>query len=127
MRSRTSPNRHLDTWWNRAYASLEQRFHPHQTYFPLLQLELPVFSAFALVQDPRHCFRPWSSARRVKGELVVQSVGLRVARDYITGAAHQPKGWLQPWTCRRGVGEILLVVDNLGAQRIRDLDYAMAC
>ena len=39
MRSRTSPNRHLDAWWNRAYASLEQRFHPHQTYFPLTQLE----------------------------------------------------------------------------------------
>ena len=60
----------------------------------------------------------------MKGEVVVRSVGLRVARDYITGAVRQPKGWLQPWACGRGVGEILLVVDNAAAQRVRDLDYA---
>ena len=58
---------------------------------------------------------------------MVRSVGLKVARDYITGAGRQPKGRLQPWTCERGVGEILLVVDNPGAQKVRDVGYAMAC
>ena len=96
-------------------------------YFRISNLEMPSGAAYVVQSnredglETKDYFRAWTQACRCHSELVLHTLCLRLARDYVSGSGRRPKGSLKEWggTMARGRGETFFVTDNPAAQVVR--------